>query len=300
MRKTLLISILCWLASSLSAQLLYRISGNGLQQPSYIVGTYHFAPISMVDSIPGLQTALASCRQVYGELGFVIDANASSDVMAKMNQAMMMTNGKTLRGLLDEEHYHGIDSLMTRLTGSGLALYDMAHLSPAAVYTMLETFLTLQLFPDFDPDVQLDNYFHQYAQNKGLPSKGLETVDDQIAVLFKGNSVERQAQLLACLYDHLDFEKEMVTAMINAYFAQDLDGIEAAMDMKTNTVCDSTPEEEELLVTGRNKKWMEQIPTIMADQPTFFAVGAAHLIGEEGLLQLLRQAGYVVEGVGRR
>ncbi len=297
MRKMSFIVILCCLASMASAQLLYKISGNGLSQPSYIVGTYHLAPISMIDSIQGLHDALASCQQVYGELDMPIDDSMSNEVMAKMAAAMRMPGNETLRGLLDEQHYHGIDSLLTSLTGMGLAMIDMAHLSPAAVYTMLEGFITLQLFPNYDPDAQMDNYFHQYAKSKGLPSKGLETVDDQIAVLYHGNSLERQAQLLTCLYDHLDFEKTMIRDLVNAYFMQDLVRMEAAMDMKTNTICDSTPEEEDKLVYQRNQHWMAQISTIMEEKPTFFAVGAAHLIGEKGLLQMLRQEGYTVEGV---
>lgn len=68
MKKTLLTLALLIAALSAPAQLLYKISGNGLQAPSYIVGTYHLAEVSFVDSIPGIRQALDNCQQVYGEI----------------------------------------------------------------------------------------------------------------------------------------------------------------------------------------------------------------------------------------
>jgi uncharacterized protein YbaP (TraB family) len=64
-----------------------------------------------------------------------------------------------------------------------------------------------------------------------------------------------------------------------------------------NNSCDDTPEEKADLIDNRNADWVTKMPTIMEAQPTFFAVGAAHLVGEKGVLNLLRKAGYQVEGV---
>ena len=69
------------------------------------------------------------------------------------------------------------------------------------------------------------------------------------------------------------------------------------MDRKLGGKCDSTPEEEDMLINNRNADWVEKMPGIMTSKPTFFAVGAAHLPGDKGVLQLLRNAGYTIEGV---
>ena len=69
------------------------------------------------------------------------------------------------------------------------------------------------------------------------------------------------------------------------------------MDAKLNNTCDSTPEEKETLIYARNDNWMKQMPEIMKQKSTLFAVGAGHLPGERGVLALLRKAGYTVEGV---
>ena len=298
-KKTVFVALLCWLASSVSAQLLYRVSGNGLQQPSYVLGTYHFAPIYMVDSIPGLRGALESVQQVYGELEESLDLTSISDaaIMRKMMQAMMMPDSVKLSQLIDPPHYQGIDSLLKAKLGLNMAMAEMAHFSPIALATMLEAALTLEQQPDFDPGQQFDSYFLKFAREKGLPAKGLETVDDQINTLFHGISLERQAQLLMCLYDNLPSQKEMTDEILAAYFSQDLDRLSQAMDKKTGTYCDNTPEEENRLVYDRNARWVAQMPTIIAEKPTFFAVGAGHLPGDRGVLQLLRNAGYTVTGV---
>ena len=69
------------------------------------------------------------------------------------------------------------------------------------------------------------------------------------------------------------------------------------MDITLNNRCDSTPEEEDVMINNRNANWVEKMPTLMMLRPTLFAVGAGHLPGEKGVLNLLRQVGYTVEGV---
>ena len=88
----------------------------------------------------------------------------------------------------------------------------------------------------------------------------------------------------------------MMEDMAKAFYAQDLDALQKAMDEKLGNSCDSTPEEEAQLISNRNADWLAKMPAIMKERPTFFAVGAGHLPGEKGLLQLLRNAGYTVEG----
>ena len=89
----------------------------------------------------------------------------------------------------------------------------------------------------------------------------------------------------------------MVDKIVSAFFSQDLQAIEAAMDEKLNNSCDDTPEEKDRLIYSRNANWLKAMPQIMSEKSTFFAVGAAHLAGEKGVLAGLRKAGYTVEGV---
>jgi len=100
-----------------------------------------------------------------------------------------------------------------------------------------------------------------------------------------------------CLVDHFDKANEMVNLITTAYFSQDLKQIEEALEQESSIDCGTTSEDEDVLINNRNRNWVEMMPEMMAEQPTLFVVGAAHLCGEKGVLKLLEKAGYTVEGV---
>lgn len=102
-------------------------------------------------------------------------------------------------------------------------------------------------------------------------------------------SMERQKELLLCLADNQEFNMEQTENVVKAFFAQDLEGIEKAMDAKMNNTCDGTPAEKDMLINNRNAEWIKQMPGIMKQKPTFFAVGAGHLPGDKGVLALLKK-----------
>ena len=100
-----------------------------------------------------------------------------------------------------------------------------------------------------------------------------------------------------CMVDNLEYENQVSERVVEAFFKQDLMGIKAIMDEKQNNSCDYTPEEENRLIYDRNANWVKLMPEIMSAKPTFFAVGAGHLPGDKGVLQLLQSAGYTVEAL---
>jgi uncharacterized protein YbaP (TraB family) len=100
-----------------------------------------------------------------------------------------------------------------------------------------------------------------------------------------------------CLIDNKEMMVDNTERLTAAYFKQNLEEIGKIVDENRNDECDTTEEEEEVLIYGRNANWMSQMPQMLREKSTLFVVGAAHLIGEKGVLQLLRNAGYVVEPV---
>ena len=98
MKKTFALLLLLCLALGAQAQLLWKISGNGLERPSYIVGTHHLAPLSVKDSLKTLPQAIEQTNQVYGEV--VMDDMMKPETMQAMQQAMMLPADTTLRSLL--------------------------------------------------------------------------------------------------------------------------------------------------------------------------------------------------------
>lgn len=299
MKRTNLLMLLMLVAIAAQAQLLWKISGNGLQKPSYIIGTYHFAPVSFTDSINGLKEALEASEQVYGEI--VMADMMKPENMTKMQSAMMLPEGQTIEKLYTAEEMARINAMLKSLIGMDISnpmvAQQLGNFTPQALQTQLEVLMYLKGHTEFDPNQTFDGYFQQEATAKGKPVGALETIDFQIEILYKGMSMERQKQLLLCLADNMEFNEELTENVVKAFFSQDLDGIEEAMNAKLNNTCDGTPEEKETLIYARNDNWMKQMPEIMKQKSTLFAVGAGHLPGERGVLAQLKKAGYTVEGV---
>lgn len=118
-----------------------------------------------------------------------------------------------------------------------------------------------------------------------------------MSVLFGAQSLQRQAAQLLAGINHLADMEQQARNMTTAYMTQDLKQLEQTMNQKFGTAVDVLPEEEDALIYHRNTKWVESMPAIMHNQPTLFAVGCGHLIGERGILNLLKQQGYTVEPV---
>ena len=286
-------------AVSAQAQLLYKISGNGLTKPSYIIGTYHLAPVSFVDSIPGVKDALASADQVYGELD--MSNMFEQESIAKIQAAMMLPEGQTLQTILTAEQQQKLNGVLKELMGMDLtnpmAAAQLGKISPQALVTQLSLLIFLKKSPSFDINHTFDGYFQEQAKAQGKPVGGFETVDFQCKALYGSTSMERQVELLMCFLDHRDWMELHSEQLVKAFFAQDLDAIAEVVDQKMNNACDATAEEDETLIYGRNAEWLKAMPAVMSAKSTFFAVGAAHLVGEQGVLAGLRKSGYTVEGV---
>lgn len=291
--------LLLMAAATMQAQLLWKISGNGLQKPSYIIGTYHLAPVSFTDSIKGLKAALNASEQFYGEI--VMADLTSPENQQKAQAAMMLPDGQTLDKLFTADEMTRINALVKSVLGvdmtNPMVAQQLGKLTPYALQVQLGVLIYLKKHPGFNPNEGFDSYFQKEAAAKGKGVGGLETFDFQINTLYKSATMERQKQLLLCMADNLEFTEEQTENVVKAFFTQDLDGIEKAMDAKLNNTCDGTPEEKETLIYSRNDNWMKQMPEIMKQKGTFFAVGAGHLPGERGLLAQLKKAGYTVEGI---
>jgi uncharacterized protein YbaP (TraB family) len=295
---TLLLACVCALGAN--AQLMYKISGNGLEKSSYIIATHHLANTGFVNRIPGVKEALTNTEQVYGELAW--DDMNNPDSVKYMQSAMTLPDGKTLKDILTTEQYTRLNAYLKKTMQVDLSSPQveakMGHMTPMAMTTQL-TLISFMMrhMGEFDPTNTFDQYFQAQAKKNNEYVGGLETVAFQTETLFRSFPMSRQVELLMCFLDHTAFIEEMNEKMANAFYAKDLDALKAAMDEKLNNSCDNKPEEDDLLINNRNADWLKKMPTIMAAKPTFFAVGAGHLPGEKGILEGLKKLGYTVEGV---
>lgn len=291
MKKIISLLLLICLVQSAHAQLLWKISGNGLEKPSYVFGTYHLSPLGIKDSIAALPQAVNETTQVYGEV--VMSEMMSPAFMQSMQQQMMMPKDSTLQSLFTPEQYEEVGKVIKENMMVDIAM--LAQLKPAAITQQLAVILYMRHTPGFNPQEQLDNYFQQQAQQQGKKVGGLETVQSQVDILFNSQTLKRQAELLHCMAHDIDRTVGQVKRVIAAYQKQDLKIVLQLLAERHGDACDPLPGEMEALIDNRNKAWAEKMPAIMSEAPTLFVVGAGHLPGDNGLLNLLQQQGYTLE-----
>ena len=291
-RLSLVLAVLV-LALASQAQLLWKVSGNGLGRPSYIMGTYHFAPASMMEKIPGMQQALEGCDVVVGEIDK--EEMTSQDTQTKMGMAMMAPLDSTLDKLFSPEDFAIVEKVFDKYFGSmGVKLSQMKMLKPSAISVQMQAMQAVKYFPNFNENELIDMAVQTRANEMGRPSIGLETIDEQIAVLFNAPLTEQAEDLLdACKKD--DYFMVQSSALVEAYMAQDLAKIESIMTDPEMGGDDA--EAMDNLIYDRNRNWVEKLVKMMPERAALVCVGAGHLPGDQGLLQLLRNRGYTVEPV---
>ena len=282
------------------AQLLYKISGNGLEKPSYIVGTYHLASANFAMKITGIMEAINATEQVYGEIN-----TEEAEIPMNRNRiqaAMTLPGNMKITDLLTSGQGEKLNAFMKEVLGADMSnekvAGKMGRMTPQALTAQFVSLLYLQRhMGEFDPTNLIDGYFQKVARKNDETVGGLETIDEQIDLLYKSMSIERQVELLMCVIENQEYNTDIVERLLKAYGSQDIKAVKEIMDMKMGTVCDSTPEEDEAVIYKRNAAWVEKMPTVMTGKPTLFVVGVAHLPGERGVLALLTEKGYTVEAV---
>jgi len=291
MKKLFLILALATLALATNAQLLWKVSGNGLGRPSYILGTYHLAPASMMENIAGMQQALEGCDIVVGEIGK--ESMMNPEAQMAMAQAMMAPADSTLDKLFTPEDYALVENVFNKYFGTmGVQLSQMKMLKPMAIVVQMQAMQAVKHFPNFNESELIDMAVQSRANDLGKPSEGLETIQEQVDLLFNTPLTEQAEELLdVCKKD--DLFTVQSSALAEAYMAQDLAKIEAIITDPELGGDDA--EAMDAVVYDRNRAWAEKLVKIMPERACLVCVGAGHLPGDQGLLQLLRNRGYTVE-----
>lgn len=286
--RTLLLIVALLATSEADAQLLWKVTGNGLEKPSYVLGTHHLAPPSIVDDVKGLGDALASVGQAAGEIDMV--SVSQTEIANSCAPFMMAPQDSTLSKLYDADTFAALDSRLKEVMGTdmvSLAMFDA--LRPMAVNSVVSVMVMQSRLPGYDPSFQLDAYVQNTVKDSGRKIIGLETPQQQAEVLYVSTPISQQAADLKNMLEHPD---ELITEaekLNELYFAGKLDEMLAY-----------TLEQEEgaafldALLNRRNVEWLKVLPGLIKERPTVVAVGALHLPGSAGILAGLRNAGFTV------
>lgn len=273
---------------SLQAQLLWKISKKDISKPSYLFGTHHLIPIQFLDSVPGIFRAFNDCEVVIGEM-----VMNNIDGTSKIQRAALLPKDTTVADLMSIENYELVDSELRAALGMGLK--EMSMLNPSFIRTMYELDIYNKT-TGFSDDVQSDSYFQMVGEQKGKKVVGLEDIDKQIEVLLGNKDLKREAQLLVETVRNKDKIVEDLITLNKLYRAGDIEAL-VQLAKKQEEFTDMTDDEYAVMVDNRNFAWIKILPDYINQSPSFIAVGALHLGGENGLINLLRKEGYKVTAV---
>jgi uncharacterized protein YbaP (TraB family) len=291
MKKIILSLATLIIALSGNAQILYKVSGNGAKGDSYVMGTHHLAPISIIDSIKGFNAAINSVDAVYGEIEH--SEMNSPATQQKMMMFAMAPADSTLSKIFTKEQFDSIDNVIKKYSGGQASLAMLDAMKPSLVSQQLAILINMQVIPNFNPMQQLDTHVQTIGIQAGKEANGFETIDFQINILF-GDPISKQAEDLLESIRKEEKVKSFSLDLYNAYMTQD---IEKVRQLMIDPDLGLEPEDEAKMLTNRNVNWVNQLKTILPQKSVFVCVGAGHLPGENGVLNLLRQAGYTITPV---
>ena len=288
MKRFISLAIIALLAisSKVSAQILWKVEKPGNEHVSYVLGTHHFAPLSVLDSLTNLPEALNDADKVYGELDMALSTSPAA--IQQMQMALIAPPDSTLDKGLAPAQLDSVKTALEQLSGAQMPVQALFPLKPAAISTQIAAMMSMKLFPELNPMEGIDMIMQQRAKELDKPVDGLETLEFQMNALY-GNSIKDQATALMKTISDMNDEERKAIELANSYLNHNIDAIYNAM-----VEAESTEEDLDRLIYSRNDNWANRLIREMADSNLLVVVGAGHLPGERGVLEQLRKAGYTV------
>lgn len=256
------------------SSLLWEISGKGLSQPSYLFGTFHLMCKDQFSISTILQNKLTQSQQFYGEIDM-----SNPSLQMELAQALVL-KGTTLQTLIGAD-FDKVNTSYQQITGLPLSMFN--NFKPFLGLSML----TLKTITCAD-QIQPESEFTKIAQANKIPILGLETIADQLTA-FDSQPLDSQIVSLKQTVLNFDSVKTVMQQLTNVYLRNNIDSIYSFM-VGTGMSSDF----EANLLIKRNLNWIPVITKAVALKPSFFAVGAGHLGGEQGVISLLRKQGYTL------
>lgn len=267
------------LAQKLENSTLWKIEGSGLNKASYLFGTIHITCDATLEN--DVIKALDETKQIVLE----IDMD-DPDMQDKMMKGMYMKDGKTLKSIVNDEDYQAIDSLF--ISKMGISVKMIENVKPF--------FLTSMLYPKFIdcPMESFEAELMKVAKEQNEEIFGLETIDDQINVFEVIPYEDQVKDLVRTAKDNMAYDKANFAKLLSIYKDENITDM---LNIMNDDNYSSVAEYQDELLDNRNINWIPKIKEYAEKQATFFGVGAGHLAGENGVINLLRQAGYAVRAV---
>lgn len=259
--------------------LLYRITGPKLKKPSYLFGTIHLVCEKDFRFREKLVTYLAHADRI------VLEVNLDDPlVLQKVAKISLMANGKSLKDYLTAEEFARLDNLYKAHLGISFELLQEMKPMMASTALLMSPKITGCLQPQM-----LERALVDLAKERRMSIVGLESAEEQLAVI-DSVPISDQIKWLKDLSANPERTIGQFQSLYKVYLAQNSDALYQSVTQQLAEHGNS----QETMLDRRNANWIPLIEENIALAPTFIAVGAGHLGGKKGVLQLLRAKGYTL------
>lgn len=264
--------------------LLWQISGNGLQRPSYLFGTIHLICSGDAVLSDSLKNAIQRSDAVY----FEVDMDNLFEMLGVVRK-MKMRDDTTLADLLDKEDYERVKKYFEG-KGTLLPFSILETYKPLLAASML-----METGTECESPSAMEEVIMKEAKSYSKKVRGLETMSYQMSI-FDTIPYKMQAMQLVKYVNDADkgqTDNSEYDRLMQAYKEQDLTKLEELTKSTDMGIANFT----DILLYNRNQNWVEKLKSILPDRSVVIAVGAGHLPGERGVINLLRKAGYIVKPI---
>ena len=258
--------------------LLWEISGKGISSPSYIFGTIHMiCPEDFIIS-DTVRRVFSRTQKLYLEL------DMDDPMMTVKSMKLSLKTDGSIKDMMAKEDYERLEKFMK--DSIGLPMLLMNRMKPFTLMSLL--------YDRILPCKKKESYelsFLEMARKEKKEVLGLERIEDQFNVFDKIPD-SSEIRMIMNMVDDLESQRRDFEEMVSLYKKKDLSSL-ALLISKSSGQSDY----EDILIFNRNRNWIPVMEKAMSDHGNFFAVGAGHLPGENGVIRLLRKAGYTVRPV---
>lgn len=273
-------------AQNSDQSLLWEISGNGLEEPSYLFGTFHLLQQEFLETKPVVLEKFDASEQV------MVEVEIDSSQMQQLSMMAYMQDDLISNHLTKDEQAL-LSEVLTSLMGVGLQQVDrIKPMALSASISMIQYQMLLgSEMTQYDGE-PIDMWFVSEGRRTGKELVFFETMEEQMDLIFNSMPVSEQADLLMEYLEDEEGTEELIRRLFDCYINEK----SACLEEIGNDMYEEMPAATAFLDV-RNENWMKEIPARMNEKPSFIAVGALHLTGDEGLIAMLKREGYSVRPV---
>lgn len=256
--------------------LLWQISIDGLSGVSYVFGTMHVRDQRVFQRLDKVYAAIESCEAFAAE--FNLDAASNLQGL----QAFSMPDNQAIENLLSPKKYQKLRQMLRK--SSNIELDYLKYSQPILISNLVEESILANNMP-----FALDQHLWQYAAQHDKMMLGIETLEEQIAILGR-IPIKHQLQSLLSTVRNISRHRQNLLRMAQWYENGNIRQLYQASRRGAHGL-------RKLLLYDRNERMALRIKELSKDQTVFCAIGAAHLAGAKGVLKLLKQKGLKVKPI---